>query len=211
MDAQRAKHYCHAAWLKIGSPTEVDVDDLIQEFLLAELEGLEPTTGVSDYLSQTLQHSKLTENGQKMGFVLASESDIGLTDAEQDEYLQLEREIGEEHQAERFASLYGLIDRLAKTHHQYAGALLIAASLGADAVPDVAIAAAMNVSQRQAKHLRLHGLTLLWNLAHPKAVKLPLFELEDEVATLTVPYEKRVKYIGVMADVILGTIAQDVQ
>jgi hypothetical protein len=54
-------------------------------------------------------------------------------------------------------------------------------------------------------------MELLWNLAHPKAVKLPLFELEDEVATLTVPYEKRVKHIGVMADVILGTIARDVQ
>jgi hypothetical protein len=74
--------------------------------------------------------------GQKMGFVLASENDNGLTDEEQDEYLQLEREIGEEHQAERFASLYGLIDRLAKTHHQYAHALRIAAATYD--LPDVA-------------------------------------------------------------------------
>lgn len=206
MDDQRAIHYCHAAWIKIGSPTEVDVDDLIQEFRLAVLEGHEPTAKVAEYLSQSLQLSKLTENGQKMGFVLASEVDAGMTDEEQDDYLQIEREISEEHQAKRFAALHGLIDKLERTHHQYAEALRIACCLNASDVPDVEISLLLGVSQRQAKHLRLHGMDLLWKLAYPKKVRLPLFDCEDEQPELTEAYVKHVKYVEVMTDAILGTL-----
>lgn len=42
MDYQKANDYCHAAWFGAGSPPGVDVEDLIQEYLLAELEGLQP-------------------------------------------------------------------------------------------------------------------------------------------------------------------------
>jgi len=59
---------------------------------------------------------------------------------------------------------------------------------------------------RQAKHLRLHGMELLYGIAHPKSVKLPMFDLEDQVSELTKVYVRKPRYVQWMTDAILGAM-----
>ena len=206
MDYQKANDYCHAAWFGAGSPPGVDVEDLIQEYLLAELEGLQPDKRVAEFLLHNIKQCSVTENGQRMTFVLADDGrEQGESDEEHDEYMQLENEIHEEHQAERKEQLYATIQKLAKTHADYARALTILATTDA-LVPDEAIAEQMGITQRQAKHLRLHGMELLYGIAHPKSVKLPMFDLEDQVSELTKVYVRKPRYVQWMTDAILGAM-----
>jgi len=204
MDDTAARGYCHAAWYKAGSPSGVDVEDLIQEYLLAHLQGLDPGHRVAEYLCQCVKQSSMTEHGQKMGFVIAAERDEGETDEEHDDFVQLENEILAEHHAERIARLHAMIDRLSKTHPDYARALTILTETSGD-VPDRVIAEQMAISQRQAKHLRLHGMELLYQVAHPEQVELVMFGEVDDVALLTKTYvRKKTRYIEWMTDAILG-------
>lgn len=194
MDDQAAKDYCHSAWYKAGCPPCVEVDDLIQEYLLATLEGNDPAETVARYLSDNVRQSLVTENGQKMGFVLAGERDELESDEEVDDYNQLEREIREEFHQLRSLSLQEAIDKLEKTHPEYAKAMRLIVSLpaGTQLTPEIA---KMLGDAGQARHLRTHGIEQLFKIVHPKKVPLELFGLVDEVPDLTKWYGKNVKLL----------------
>lgn len=203
----RAKGYCHAAWYKAGSPSGVDIDDLSQEYLLAELQGIDAASRVAEYLCECVKQSAITENGQKMHFVVATDDrDEGESDEEYNEYLVIEREIFTEHQAERIDLLHTYIGKLARTHPEHARALMILARLRNDELPDVEIALRMNVSERQAKYLRFDGMEQLYRLVHPEVVELPLFGETDEKPVISHPYQPRAKRVEWMTDVILGSV-----
>ena len=52
----------------------------------------------------------------------------------------------------------------------------------------------------------LHGMELLYGIAHPKSVKLPMFDLEDQVSELTKVYVRKPRYVQWMTDAILGAM-----
>ena len=170
MDEQtaRAKAYCESQLRKRDNPTAVDIDDLVQEYLLAELEGNDPRNAVGRVLRRSAKDARMVESNPRMGFAVDAEIDLDASDEEQAEYIAVEEEIHVEVKAEQVATLHKLLTQLLP---QEAEAL----RLVMDGQDDEAISENLSVTVKQARYLREAGVKRLQEVANPDEVDLALF------------------------------------
>ena len=194
MDVDDATRYCRQALINLGEPPDVDIEDLIQEYCLAKLEGNDPCDRIRHMLKAHMKESQHVEREQRMDYMPDDERDVEMTDEEHDEYLTIEREIADEHRAERIVALEDALKELEKTHPH---AIPIFREILKGTSTDREIAVKIKYDYFQVRSLRRLGIRIMRDMGCPEEVILPLFGLKDQIVRKPKAYElKRSKSLG---------------
>lgn len=181
MDDASIRRICEAKLRKRGNPPNLDIDDLMQEFRLAEVEGVDPLTRIASLARNAVRDRKRCEVLSKMELHPGKATDIDETDAQAAEYSELEQEISEEVKAEMWGRASKALERLGVKCPQEAEAIRMHMGIDCQPKDNVAIAEHFGVTNDQAFELVRRGIERLQKMCKGFKVYLPLLGEEVEM------------------------------
>lgn len=181
MDDASIRRICEAELRKRGNPPNLDIDDLMQEYRLAELEKDEPHSRVAAMARNAVRDRKRCEVLSKMELHPDRETDIDENDTQAAEYSELEQEISEEVKAEMWAKASAALARLRLKCPQEAEAITMRYGLGCDPKSIDDIVQHFDITFDQAAELVRRGVERLQKMCKGLKVYLPLLGEEVEV------------------------------
>lgn len=202
---EAARRYCRT--VANGLPRNFEFDDLVQEYVTAELEGRDGAKAVQEYVNSVDKHTKNTVSFQSMGFVPDEEIDLDMSETEQDEYLRVEDEIASEIREIQRKKLAELITQLERIHPDRAEAIRFLSTCDLDDEQGTvkAIMERFGCDFVAARYMWKDGIESLKELNNPsKRVDRPLWNETENVADLRKPHTKWKRAVRPMTDVILG-------
>lgn len=178
--------FCKEALRERGDPPYIELDDVVQEWWMAQLEGNDPKAVITSYIKKAMRENKRSRQSDKMHLwpdVRLGEEKSQGTDSDEEwaDYLDFEREIEAEKLKELWDKCEKGIDRLDKQEGmQQIEAIRMRMGIGCKPMKLREIAKELRVDLRQAKHLVDQGLERLNKAANPKKVRMPLYPDEEE-------------------------------
>jgi len=186
-----AKTFCRNELRKRGNPPQMELDDILQEWSLAELQGLNPRAAVAKVLQRSVKEGRVTETSDKMHLWPDQERD-GISDEELGQFLEIELEIELEQQAILWEKAARALEELPGLVPDELPAIRMHFGLDCQPMSIGEIAVALHKTEQQAEYLVSRGVEHLRLLVTSKKVTLPLFVGEsDEVRVKIETYRRK--------------------
>lgn len=194
MDVTQATTFCESQLKSRFNPPGILLEDLVQEYILAELSGDDPRKHVSRLLKQSLKESRKTEDSPKMQLYPSRAAKVGESDEEVAEYEELEAEIAAEQQAKLWQEIDAAMAKLTTMTDSYVAEEVAAMRLffGLDGKPLEyrQIAGRLGCTEAQAENLVGLALEKIRAIVSPKETELPMFGIKDAVYSLRRAYRR---------------------
>lgn len=194
MDVTHAETFCKSELKRRFNPPNILLEDLVQEYVLAELEGIDPKAHVSKTLKRSLKESRKTDSSSKMQLHADRFAEAGETDADAAEYEAIEAEIMAEQQANLWHEIEAATAKLATMNEHYVAEEIAAMRLffGFDgkSLEYRQIAGRMNCTEPQAENLVKLALEKIKAIVSPTETEHPLFGIKDAVYSLRRAYRR---------------------
>lgn len=186
-----AKRYCRT--VANGLPRNFEFDDLVQEYVAAELEGKSGPKAVQNYVAEIDKQNKNLVSYHSMGFVVADEIDLDANESERDEYQQIENEITDEIKDSRRKRLVELNQKLDRIHPDRAEVIRFLSTCDIDDEHGTvsSIMERFGCDFASARYMWYDGIESIRELDNPsKKKEMPMYGEADYVPDLRTPHKK---------------------
>lgn len=190
MDDSVARQFCRNELRRRGNPPEIDLEDLVQDYLLAELEGKKPKECVVATLRESCRHSRKVDSCAKMHLHPAKTYEVGESDEARDTFEEIERDITEEVRLGYWAKVESALRQLPDYVPAELDAIRWRYGLDCQPMQLKAISRELRASVPRVKNLIKEGLQRIRSLAIGREVYLALFDVMDEVHDVKEAYKR---------------------
>jgi len=185
-----AKTFCRNELRKRGNPPQMELDDILQEWSLAELQGLNPRAAVAKVLRRSVKEGKNAVSNDKMHLYPEEEREV-MSEEEWGNYLDTEREIAQETLEQMMPDAWKAGEALEKENADDWIAFKLHHGLEGKERNVKSIARIMKKTEVEVEYLLAKAKERLWQLGHPEPREMPLFGETDMVVVAREVYRRK--------------------